>query len=150
MDDQDDEGTRLPVAHPAFSAHFTDPLYDDQGSEFAPFGTDEGADIFADLLKRRDEIDATTTVREASALVGWDPEALAAEMAGPEAEASEWGVVLGVGFGLARLTGGIDPEGKRLVLRALELTQALYGPGIEELDLMVADLSSFAPDRGAA
>lgn len=149
-DDQGDGGTRLPEAHPTFAAHFTDPLYDDQGSEFSPFGTDEGADTFSDLLERRDEIDESTTVRDALTLVGCDPQALAAEMSGPEAEASEWGILLGAGFGLLRLTGRIDADGRILVLRALELTQAQYGPDIEELDLMVADLSAFAPDRGAA
>lgn len=39
----DDED--LPKAAPAFAAHFTDPIYNDSGGEFAPFGTDEGFDL---------------------------------------------------------------------------------------------------------
>ena len=54
----------MPKAHPAFVAHFTDPVYSDEGGEFAPFGTDEGWDLLYTWAERRDELGPRTTVME--------------------------------------------------------------------------------------
>ncbi|MGC3953961.1 MAG: hypothetical protein QM804_06870 [Propionicimonas sp.] len=49
-DEQDDAD--LPPAHPAFAAHFTDPLYDDAGADFGPFGSDEGFELVWEWAER--------------------------------------------------------------------------------------------------
>lgn len=52
-------------------------------------------------------------------------------------------IVLGAGFTLLRLTGQIDPEGRSLVLAALDVLQDFYGPELE-LDVMRRDVNAFA------
>lgn len=42
----------FPKPHPRFAARFTDPLYYDEGEEFAPFGSDRGAQAVAAVLRR--------------------------------------------------------------------------------------------------
>ena len=39
-----DPESDFPTPDKAFAAHFTDPLYYDEGNEFSPFGSDEGFD----------------------------------------------------------------------------------------------------------
>jgi hypothetical protein len=53
LDRSHDEGTRSSPGepHPRFAAHFTDPLCSDTSDNFAPFGTDEGADILAEAAQ---------------------------------------------------------------------------------------------------
>jgi len=50
-----DDGA-LPEAAPAFRSHFTDPVYDDQAGDLAPFGTDEGWDLLHEWAARRNEL----------------------------------------------------------------------------------------------
>src|SRR4051812_21133688 len=54
----------LPRAAPAFAAHFTDPVYNDEGDDFAPFGSDEGSDIVHESAERRDELGPDSTVAD--------------------------------------------------------------------------------------
>lgn len=56
-------GTGAP-AHEKFATHFTDPIYDDPAEEFAPFGSDEGADILAEWAERVDDLGTDSTVRD--------------------------------------------------------------------------------------
>ena len=111
-----------PVA--AFSAHFTDPLYDDPVDEMAPFGSDEGADLLAEWAERRDELDATSTV--ANVLDDSPPHGLA------PGTVDDAIAVRSAGFVLLRLTGHIDDAGRRATLAALD---TLMGP------------DAFGPDR---
>lgn len=63
MTDDDVEGTGIDAPkHPAFAAHFADPLYDDPANDFAPFGNDEGWDLLAGWSERTDELGPTSTV----------------------------------------------------------------------------------------
>ena len=67
MDDDTthDDETREVIDAPAddaFTDHFTSPIYDDPAGEFAPFGTDEGADLLADWAARTDELGPTSTM----------------------------------------------------------------------------------------
>lgn len=130
-DDGGDEG-ELPAAHPAFAAHFVDPLYDDAGADFGPFGSDEGYEFVREWGTRRAELGPGSTVagllgeQEAGFLDRWqqtvDPSAC------PDAAAlvdeAVW--VQAAGFTLLRLAGYIDAEGKVATLHALEFLIAFY------------------------
>lgn len=111
-----DEAWGLPSPAPAFAAHFTDPLYEDDGDEDAPFGSDEGSDMLANWAARRDELGPTSTV--ADVLEG-DPAEYLARNDFDSAEA-----VHVAGFTLLRLTGQIDPAGRAAVLEALTQLQS--------------------------
>ena len=58
------EADELPTPHPAFAAHFTDALYEDDADDLAPFGSDEGWDLVTEWGERRDELSAHATVQE--------------------------------------------------------------------------------------
>ena len=51
-------------AHPRFAAHFTDPMYNDPADEWAPFGSDEAADVLAEWEERRDALTSSTRLRD--------------------------------------------------------------------------------------
>lgn len=146
-----DDESELPTAHPAFSAHFTDPLYDDEGAEFAPFGTDEGWDLVMEWGERRDELTAASTVRDVVEDDELYDEALA-ELGRVPAEGEDAPdlvdtatIVVGAGFTLLRLTGRIDEEGKQLVLQALDSLARFYTHAeSDELVIMRADLASWS------
>ncbi len=135
----EDEDPSFGEPHPVFAAHFTDPLYTDEGGEFAPFGTDEGWDVMVSWAEGRDELSSCTTVRDllADEQVGGgtldDP-----EQNGPDVDAT----IIAAGFGLLYLTGQVDREGKQLTLDALRRTASSY-PGVRELATMTRDLTSF-------
>lgn len=158
-------GTGAP-AHEKFAAHFTDPIYDDPAEEFAPFGSDEGADILAEWAERADDLGTDSTVRDILRDSFEDPADLHDFLEGLKAaghrvsvssDSSQAGlripepggdvdvatIVLGAGFTLLRLTGQIDPEGRSLVLAALDVLQDFYGPELE-FDVMRRDLNAFA------
>lgn len=126
--------------HPAFAAHFRDPIYDDEGDDFAPFGNDEGWDLAALTARRADELDGSTTVAQI------DPEWLGdeAEVAAglDEDDVDTVDVVIGAGFTLLRLTGQIDDLGRALVLRALDTRDRVYGRQ-PQTERMRADLLAF-------
>lgn len=143
LDDETRTGIDAP-AHDAFTDHFSSPIYDDPAGEFAPFGTDEGADLLADWAARSDELGPTSTVRDLLADGFDDP----SDVDGMLAELDdEDGVdtattVVGAGFTLLRLTGQIDDEGRAAVLRALAALESFYGEQ-PELSRMRDDLESF-------
>src|SRR3954452_16416941 len=125
MDDEHpvDDGIREGIDAPAddaFTDHFTSPIYDDPAGEFAPFGTDEGADLLAECAARTDELGPASTVRDLLA----DAFDAPADVDGLGGDIDhEDGVdaatpVVGAGFTLLRLTGQIDDEGRAVVLRA--------------------------------
>ncbi|MFI6427768.1 hypothetical protein [Promicromonospora sp. NPDC050880] len=126
--------------HPAFAAHFRDPIYDDEGDDFAPFGNDEGWDLVFLTARRADELDGSTTVAQI------DPEWLGdeAEVAAglDEGDVDMVDVVIGAGFTLLRLTGQIDDLGRALVLRALDTRDRVYGRQ-PQTERMRADLLAF-------
>lgn len=131
VDEFDDEVGALPEAHPRFAAHFTDPLYEDEGDEFAPFGSDEGSDTLAMWDDRRDELTQATTVRwmmdDEETPFSFD-DALD-EMNEPRDEgASVDGItfLISTAFTLLRFTGQIDEEGKQAALRALNIMRGEF------------------------
>ena len=142
----DDE---LPTPHPAFAAHFTDPLYEDDGDDLAPFGSDEGWDLVTEWGERRDELSAHATVQE---VLDESPFPDALEHVGDQVAATP-GALDGVdaarfvvvsGFTLLRLTGRIDPEGHEATLRALDALEEHTGPQ-PRLDRLREDLRAFTP-----
>lgn len=160
------EGIGAP-AHPAFAAHFTDPVYEDPGAEFGPFGQDEPAELLAEWAQRADQLHAGSTVRDLLADGFEDPADLQAFLSvldqpapaasrpdGPAVAGTrvlEAGgqvdvafIVLGAGFTLLRLTGQIDQPGRGQVLAALRVLRGFYGPQ-PEFDRMAQDLATFTP-----
>ena len=140
----DDDESDLPAAHPDFTAHFTDPLYEDEGEEPAPFGSDEGWDLVREWGERRDELSPDATVQEVLDESPF-PEAVAHlgdpddRVPGPLGGVDAATYVIAAGFTLLRLTGRIDHEGRAAVLRALDALAEHLGPR-PEIDLMRADL----------
>jgi uncharacterized protein YfeS len=151
MDDEFTDGgtseTRVGIDAPAddaFTEHFTSPIYNDPEGEFAPFGNDEGADLLAEWAERADELGPTSTVRDLLADGFDDPadvDGLVADL-DTEDDVDAAFIIVGAGFTLLRLTGLIDDEGRRLVLRALSTLELAYGEQ-PELTRMRDDLESF-------
>lgn len=129
----DEEGAPLPAADPAFARHFTDPVYEDQGGEFAPFGTDEGWDMLYEWAERRSTLDDSTTVADLlnGTDFGWVTETLdepeGPGIPEPAGQVDAATIMIGAGFTLLRLTGHIDDEGRRQTLKALDILIRRYG-----------------------
>jgi uncharacterized protein YfeS len=144
MDDEE-----LPEAAPAFSAHFTDPVYDDPAGEFAPFGSDEGFDLLYEWDERRDELDAATTVADLIEESGFTdvvaeidtPEGPGIPVPGGQVDAAT--VTVGAAFTLLRLAGRIDEAGRQQTLKALDILIRRYDSP-PELLRQRADLESWA------
>ena len=142
------DNDELPAAAPAFAAHFTDPVYDDPGGEFAPFGTDEGFDLLHEWAERRDELGPTTTVADLVEESGFSdvvseldsPEGPGIPQPGGQADAAT--ITIGAGFTLLRLTGRIDDEGRRQTLKAIDVLIRRYDSP-EELVRQRADLQAW-------
>jgi|tagenome__1003787_1003787.scaffolds.fasta_scaffold19861754_1 uncharacterized protein YfeS len=123
----------LPRAAPAFAAHFTDPVYNDEGDEFAPFGSDEGSDIVYESAERRDELGADATV--ADVIEENDFTDVVAELDTPEGpgipkpggQIDAATITVGAGFTLLRLAGHIDEAGRRQTVKALDILIHHYG-----------------------
>ena len=119
-------------AHPAFSAHFVDPIYTDEAGEFAPFGTDEGWDLLHEWGDRRDELGPTSTVADLIAESGLSDvvkQLDVREGSGiptPAGQVDAATIVIGAGFTLLRLTGHIDEAGRRQTLKALDVLIKRY------------------------
>lgn len=125
MNEMDEHDDSFPAPHPAFAAHFTDPIYEDPASDLAPFGSDEGFDLLYTWAERPDEAE-WLTLRELLEESGFD--SFDDVPAGPEDDEAlrshRWETALNTvsaAFTLLRLTGSIDPEGKDSAVRALEL-----------------------------
>lgn len=138
----EDDSYALPAAHPRFASHFTDPLYGDQGGEFAPFGTDEGADLVAEWADRRADLETSGTLRSLLAEEFDDVDEFLADQAS-DADVGMDAMIIGAGFTLLRLTGRIDTDGREILAAALQRTVDFYGPQ-PELVRMQNDLASFA------
>ncbi|WP_157371549.1 hypothetical protein [Angustibacter sp. Root456] len=142
----DDE--QLPEAVPAFTAHFSDPVYEDPAGEFAPFGTDEGSDMLYEWDERRGELGPDTTVAdliegagmsEVAAGLGTPEESPVPRAGGPVDAAV---TIVAAAFTLLRLSGHIDDAGKRLTLEALDALIGYYDSP-PELVRQRADLESW-------
>lgn len=108
-----------PTPHPAFAAHFTDPIYDDHALETAPFGSDEGADMLWEWEQRRDELGPTSTIAHAMGTDDAQLDALISRMSGID-HLDQAAIVRGAAFTVLRLTGRISLEDRERVLRSLE------------------------------
>ncbi|QGF23607.1 hypothetical protein [Raineyella fluvialis] len=136
-------------AHPAFRAHFADSVYEDPEGEFAPFGTDEGADLLAEWSERVEELTDDMTVADLLAESGFEgvledldlPDSGAAvpEPGGPIDAAT---IVVGAAFTLLRLSGRIDTDGRAAALRGLAVLEAAYGE-VPELARQRIDLETW-------
>ena len=114
----------LPQAHPAFRAHFTDPIYDSQGEDLAPFGSDEGWDLVMDWGDRRDELGPDSTL--GTVLRTDDVRRVAGPMEGVDGIETAMFIV-GAAFVLLRLTGRISDDDRSLALEALDFQLGQVG-----------------------
>lgn len=135
----DDDGDLGPK-HPAFAAHFRDPIYDDEGDDLAPFGNDEGWDLVVLTARRADELDGSTTLAQIDPEWFGDEAEVAAALDDDDIDMVD--VVIGAGFTLLRLTGQIDDFGRALVFRALDARDRVYGSQ-PQTERMRADLLAF-------
>lgn len=113
------DGYSLATPAPAFAHHFTDPLYDSPGDDFAPFGSDEGSDLLATWAKRRADLDETSTL---ATILECEPDAVATyvgEMAGIDGIETAM-FITSAAFVLLRLTGRIGEADRRQALAALD------------------------------
>lgn len=139
---------RLPEAHPAFRAHFTDPLCEDDTNEFGPFGSDEGSDLLYEWDVRKSELSAHTTVADILRDSGftdvneWLRHVESGSIPGPAGQVDAAVIIQGAGFTLLRLTGHIDEDGRRLALKALDVLIDYYRAP-HELTLQRRDLASW-------
>lgn len=124
------------VVNPEYAAHFTHPLYSAVSGEWAPFSSDEGSDLLWSWEQRVDELSDRSTVVDL--IPGAEP--------GQEEPVTdvEWAIeVLGAGFVLLRLTGQIDPNGRRLVMEALDFLEANFGDEEATIPQMRQDLATY-------
>ena len=146
----EEDQSELPTADPAFARHFTDPVYDDEAGEFAPFGTDEGWDLLHEWADRRDELGPHSTVD--SLLEGDELGDVVSQLDVPEGggvpvpagQVDAATIVIGAAFTLLRLTGHIDDAGKRKALRAIDILLERYDSPAE----LVRQRSDLATWRG--
>jgi uncharacterized protein YfeS len=108
-----------PAPAAAFTAHFTDPLYDDRGDELAPFGSDEGSDLLWTWEERRDGLDRSSTL---ATVLACHPEEVS-RVFGPMEGIDGLDTAMAVrsaAFVLLRLVGHLSEDDRRLALEALD------------------------------
>ncbi len=132
----------LPAPHPAFAAHFTDPIYLDAANDLAPFPIAETLYIVEEWLERG--IPATSTLHEMLVQTfedddegipfdEWDEDNENVDMA-----------TVALGFLLLRVNGRLEEEGLTRVYAAMDREQRRYGGGFAALTKARTDLESFA------
>jgi len=142
QDPEDTMDDELVKAHPAFTRHFSAPIYDDPANELAPFGSDEGWDLLFTVAQRCEELTDTATLDDVLALA----DVPVADEWGENPEGEQWyedaTFVAAAGFTLLRLTGQIDPAGHQRTLQAVNILIDYFG---EHPDLLQqrADLHSW-------
>lgn len=113
------DGYTLATPAPAFAQHFTDPIYDDAGDAFAPFGSDEGSDLLASWAARRADLDETSTL---ATILGCEPDAVATyagEMDGVDGLDTAM-FITSAAFVLLRLADHINETDQQQALTALD------------------------------
>ena len=128
---------RQASAHPDFAAHFTSVIYDPDDSandETAPFGGDEGADVYAGWTERVDELERLTL----RGMLELDDDPSGAK-SGP-ADLDE--TTIAAGFVHLRTTGWIDREGASWLRAALVRTDR-DNPDAE-FATMLQDLATYS------
>jgi hypothetical protein len=148
--DEDDDEDLLPPAHPAFTAHFTDDIYEQADHEFAPHGTDQGYDLVWHWAAHRHELDQDATLLELLQKSDLDdlpsqldrPEPGPVPAPGGQIDAATF--IVAAAFTLLRLTGQLDEGGKQLSMRALEILIRRYGP-MPDLLRQQDDLRAWPP-----
>lgn len=133
----DSDGFGQASAQPAFAAHFTAAIYDPEDSandETAPFGGDEGADVYAEWAERIDEVERLT-LRE---MLELDDEPSGSKTGPPDLDLT----TIAAGFFHLRTSGWIDREGASW-LRAALLRSDRDEPGAE-FATMLHDLATYS------
>lgn len=140
--EEDMDNEKLPNAHPAFSSHFSAPIYEDPAAEFAPFGTDEGWDILHSVAQDRDQLPNNATVNDVLTWAGFPDAGGWDESPSGEEWYEEATLVTASAFTLLRLTGQIDDTGRRQALEAVDILIDFFGDQ-PELQQQRTDLNSW-------
>ena len=130
-----DSADSMPAADPAFLAHFTDPLYQDRGDELAPFGSDEGSDMLSEWADHTEQLTSATSLQEFLQLndlagidgnLGKPRKAPRIPIPVPGGHIDAATQIVSSAFTLLYYTGQIDPAGRELAVRALDVEIAYY------------------------
>ena len=114
---------QLPEAHPRFSTHFINPIYDPDvasNDEVAPFDSSEGYDELHDWAQKLGDLRAHPTLRH---MLGDDADEQINDLRHSQ-EVDVDDIVIGLGFTLLRFTGQIDAEGHTWLVEALQRRSA--------------------------
>ena len=117
--------------HPRFSAEFTHPLYSSETDEFAPFGSDEGADLLRSWAQRSADLTAGATLRTILVDGTDEPDQLWAEFAQADPPAELDAIVIAAG--------------RAMVLQALLRSRQHSPAGARQFDQMIQDLGGEVP-----
>jgi len=142
------------TSHPAFKAHFTDPLYLDVAEEESPFGSDNGSDALASLTEGYEGKSSPDLLGFAENLVtaNWE---MHYHPPGEETEIDYWAIggpstsdqaIVATAFGSIKITGRVPAALKDQALASLERWRELGA--FEEvpspaLTTMIDDLRRF-------
>lgn len=136
----------MPVAS-AYAAHFTDPLYDDNVLNAAPFGDDSAADMLIDVEQLGKHLPPDATI---ASLLPWGTvEQCFAQSA--EGDPDGLSMIYAAGFLLLRYLGRIEEPDYQILRRALvELADWLAsrgGPVLDQAEMLrsvvIPDLDAF-------
>ncbi|RIJ78024.1 hypothetical protein D1871_04380 [Nakamurella silvestris] len=142
------------TSHPAFKAHFTDPLYLDVAEEESPFGSDNGADALASLTEGFEGKSSPDLLGFAENLVtsNWE---MQYHPPGEDTDIDYWAIggpstsdqaIIATAFGSIKITGRVPAALKELAVASLERWRELGA--FEEvpspaLTRMIEDLRAF-------
>ena len=136
----------LPEAVPSFRAHFTDPVYDSEDEELAPFGSNEGWELVSSWGRRPDELGPDSTIATVLDVDPGDVREVEGPMEGTDGLQTA-SAIRGAAFTLLRLAGHLGEEDRSLALDVIdfELTTMDWLTEEERQPLLTqrADLASW-------
>lgn len=105
------------LVSPAYAAHFTDPLYDDNVLDAAPFGDDSGADMLSDVTVLGKVIPADATI---ASLIPWGGTVEGCFDQAADGDPDGLSMIYAAAFLLLRYLGRISESDYQILRRALE------------------------------
>ncbi|GAB3989114.1 hypothetical protein [Nocardioides marmoraquaticus] len=136
-----------PPRDPRYTAHFTDPLYDDVADDCAPFGSDQGSDLLHDVEQAGRTIAPDATIES---LLPWG----SVESFFADAERGDVDgllLIYATGFLLLRYRGDLSGTDLEVLQRAVagihaDLAALGHTEAVAPLrDTVLADLASYDP-----
>lgn len=152
--DDEEEGVAKKTSHPFFVHHFTHELYYDIIDDYAPFGNDTGNDslrMIEDHLAKEEDVEDFDSlpvyVANSWKIEYLDPMKMTDD---PDLISKNEQMIfescqltIAVGFGVIKITGGIDSPLKERTICALAQMSTLLPDGKEAYQLQIDDLKKF-------